>query len=150
MVAKWLFCSCKYVQHVIILLFMDKLYCYTFISLLLRWQQYLTLFLSLSSHSYHIGLCNRVEKSWGNRWQYWLMSNNKTDAGVDFLHHFFYYHYIADPISHFLISFHAVFLSSTINLVIFVYQYSIVFFGLCNRSGKELNNWTTMLSYIRQ
>ena len=33
MVAKCLFCSSKYVQHVI-LLFMDKIDCYTFISLL--------------------------------------------------------------------------------------------------------------------
>ena len=72
------------------------------------------------------------------------MSENKTDAGVDFLHHFFYFQYITDPVLHFLIYF-TVFCSSTVDFVIFLCQYSIVSFELCNRSGKQLNKRTTMV-----
>ena len=37
-------------------------------------------------------------------------------------------------------------LFTPVDFVIFVYQYSIVSFGLCNRSGKESNKQTTVLT----
>ena len=37
-------------------------------------------------------------------------------------------------------------LFTPVDFVIFVYQYNIVSFGLCNRSGKELNKQTTVLT----